>query len=51
MKATSQKRCSHSFRNDILKFAMKQYETEPDYPWIGLPNYAVLRQKYSGCWK
>ena len=50
MKVTNQKRCSQSFRNDKLKFAMKQYETEPDYPWIGLPNYAVLRHSDNRKW-
>lgn len=50
MKTTSRKNTSQSYRNEILKFAMKQYGTEPDYPWIGLPNYAVLRHSDNRKW-
>ena len=46
MKMTGRKGHSKSYRNDILKFTMEQYGTEPDYPWISLPNYAVLRHCY-----
>lgn len=50
MKMTRGKKISQSYRNDILKFAMEQYGTEPDYPWIGLPNYAVLRHSDNRKW-
>lgn len=50
MKTTSRKKIGQSYRNEILKFAMEQYGTEPDYPWIGLPNYAMLRHSVNRRW-
>lgn len=41
---------SGTYRNDILKFAAKQYGTEPDFPWVYLPGYAVLRHQDNRKW-
>nr|WP_314464406.1 MmcQ/YjbR family DNA-binding protein [uncultured Clostridium sp.] len=41
---------SKSYRNSILKFALDQYGTEPEYPWMLLPNYAVLRHTDNKKW-
>ncbi|MDR2742298.1 MAG: MmcQ/YjbR family DNA-binding protein [Treponema sp.] len=38
------------YRNAVLKFALKQYGTEPEYLWIALPNYAVLRHTDNKKW-
>lgn len=39
-----------SCRNDVLKFALEQYGTEPDYPWMSHPGYAVLRHADNQKW-
>ena len=39
-----------SYRNDILKFAEKQYGTKPEYLWMSAPNYAVLRHEDNRKW-
>lgn len=50
MKTNSQKRNNQSYRDDILEFAMKQYGTEPDYPWNSSPDSAVLRHSDNRKW-
>lgn len=37
-------------RNDVLQYAKDKYGTEPDYPWMELPDYAVLRHGDNGKW-
>lgn len=32
-------------REEILSYVKKNFNTEPDYPWVKHPNYAVLRHK------
>jgi predicted DNA-binding protein (MmcQ/YjbR family) len=49
MKATDEQK-PKSHRNAVLKFALKQYGTEPEYLWIALPNYAVLRHTDNKKW-
>ena len=34
----------------ILTYAKEKFDTEPDYPWLKYPDYAVLRHKNSGKW-
>lgn len=43
-------RAPESLREDVLKFALEQYGTEPDYPWMSLPRYAVLRHLDNQKW-
>lgn len=50
MKKTSSKTKNKSYRDDILKYALKTYATIPDYPWMSLPGYAVLRHKDNKKW-
>lgn len=50
MKQTSSKTKNKSYRDDILKYALEKYETIPDYPWMSLPGYAVLRHKDNKKW-
>lgn len=38
-----------TFREDILNYALSQYGTEAEYPWIDLPGHAVLRH-LNGKW-
>lgn len=33
------------FGNDVFRHAEKQYGSQPEYLWLSLPNYAVLRHK------
>ena len=40
-----------SLRRDILEFAASSYQTEPDYPWNSLPEYAVLRHLDTRKWR
>lgn len=37
-------------RQELLQYAAKAYQTEPDYPWRTNPESAVLRHKASGKW-
>ena len=37
-------------REDVLAFAAWRFGTTPDYPWLSLPNYAVLRQLGNKKW-
>jgi predicted DNA-binding protein (MmcQ/YjbR family) len=37
-------------RDDVLRYAKEQYHTLPDYPWMRMPGYAVLRHKGSRKW-
>lgn len=50
MRQTSSKTKNQSYRDDILKYALKTYETIPDYPWTSLLGYAVLRHKDNKKW-
>lgn len=47
---TSNGVAAKSFRNNILNFAAEQYKTEPEYPWITAPGYAVLRHADNRKW-
>jgi len=37
-------------RDEIFDYAKKKFHTEPDYPWVKFPNYAVLRHNGNGKW-
>ncbi len=37
-------------REDILEYVMKKYQTEPDHPWKGEPDNAVLRHEDNRKW-
>lgn len=39
-----------SMRQQILKFVLEQYGTEPEYMWATNPNYAVLRHSNNNKW-
>ena len=39
-----------SYRNDVLQFASKQYQTVPEYLWKTVPHYAVLRHSDNRKW-
>lgn len=41
---------STSLRGDVLRYAKKQYHTEPEYLWRSVPNYCVLRHGDSRKW-
>lgn len=40
----------NSCRGDILTFAADHYQIAPDYPWMSLPGYAVLRHSDTKKW-
>lgn len=50
MKQTSPEAANVSYRDDILKYALETYKTSPDYPWMDLPGYAVLRHEDNKKW-
>jgi Uncharacterized protein conserved in bacteria len=35
-------------REKIFAYVKEKFDTEPDYPWLKYPDYAVLRHKSSG---
>lgn len=37
-------------REDILAYAARAFQTEPEHPWSQYPEYAVLRHAESGKW-
>lgn len=37
-------------RQDVLSYVKKKYGTEPDYPWLKYPSYAVLRHQPGRKW-
>lgn len=37
-------------REDLLKYALDTYGTEPEYPWMDEPSFAVLRHSLGGKW-
>lgn len=37
-------------RKEILDYVQQAYGTEPDYPWIKYPDYAVLRHYNNRKW-
>ena len=39
-----------AFYDDIISFAAEKLNTEPDFPWIKYPDYAVLRHKDNKKW-
>lgn len=39
-----------SYRQDILQFAADKYNTNPEYLWLSLPDYAVLRHSDNNKW-
>lgn len=41
---------STSLRGGVLKYAKKQYHTEPEYLWRSVPNYCVLRHADNRKW-
>lgn len=50
MKQTNSKIKNKSYRDDILEYALKEYKTKPEYPWMSLPGYAVLRHSSNKKW-
>ena len=41
---------SNSIKEDLLQYAAKRYGTQPEYLWLSLPNYAVLRHADNRKW-
>lgn len=41
---------SASYRSEVIAYAKKQYETQPEYLWRSIPGYAVLRHKDNRKW-
>lgn len=39
-----------SLRNSVLSFCLERYGTQPEYPWIDEPGYAVLRHYDNKKW-
>lgn len=39
-----------TLRDEILKYCLDFYGTQPDYPWDSEPDYAVLRHAKSKKW-
>lgn len=39
-----------SLRGAVLKYALEQYGTQPEYPWDNSPDAAVLRHAVGGKW-
>lgn len=37
-------------REDVFRYAEKKYGTKPDYPWLKMPGYAILRHENSRKW-
>ena len=37
-------------REEVFTYVKGKFCTEPDYPWIKYPDYAVLRHKGGGKW-
>lgn len=37
-------------REEIFTYTKGKFGTEPDYPWVKYPDYAVLRHKDSSKW-
>ncbi|MEF2968638.1 MmcQ/YjbR family DNA-binding protein [Paenibacillus sp. M1] len=37
-------------REEILSYVKEKFDTEPDYPWVKFPDYAVLRHNRHGKW-
>ncbi|GIO26580.1 MmcQ/YjbR family DNA-binding protein [Ornithinibacillus bavariensis] len=37
-------------RNEIFAYVKEKFDSEPDYPWLKFPNYAVLRHNGNGKW-
>ncbi|GAB2563123.1 MmcQ/YjbR family DNA-binding protein [Gracilibacillus alcaliphilus] len=37
-------------KTEILSYAERKYNTEPDYPWTKYPDYAVLRHEKNNKW-
>jgi len=37
-------------REEIFTYVKERFCTEPDYPWIKHPDYAVLRHERGGKW-
>lgn len=37
-------------RQQVLSFAEGEWGIQPDYPWVGTPDSAVLRHPTSGKW-
>lgn len=37
-------------REDILEYAKRKYDTDPNYPWAKFSNYAVLRHDKNNKW-
>lgn len=41
---------SNPIKEDLLQYAAKRYGTQPEYLWLSLPNYAVLRHADNRKW-
>lgn len=50
MKKTNSGKTNKINRKSILSFAKEQYKTDPEYPWLSLPDYAVLRHSENKKW-
>lgn len=37
-------------REEIFTYVKEKFYTEPDYPWLKYPDYAVLRHNKDGKW-
>lgn len=37
-------------REEIFAYVKEKFDTEPDYPWLKYPDYAVLRHHGGGKW-
>src|SRR5689334_21765010 len=37
-------------REEIFAYVKEKFDTEPDYPWLKYPDYAVLRHDGGGKW-
>ena len=39
-----------SLRSDVLRYAAKEYVSQPEHLWLSLPDYAVLRHGNNRKW-
>lgn len=37
-------------REEIFLYVKEKFDSEPDYPWVKYPDYAVLRHLRGGKW-
>ena len=46
----NKRRKMFTFRDEVLRYCLEYYGTEPDYPWDDEPEYAVLRNARNKKW-